>query len=53
MKRLIVYMLGILLMSGTVWGQDDFQTQAKRVFSSAILKSVKMNNGRGEILFRL
>ncbi len=52
MKRLIVYMLGILLMSGTVCGQDDFQTQAKRVFSSAILKSVKLNNGIGEILFK-
>jgi hypothetical protein len=52
MKKLMFCTLAVFLMAEITWGQDDFQTQAKRVFSSQVIESVKINKGEGEILFK-
>jgi len=52
MRELIIGVVAFFLTAGTVWGQGDFETQAKRIFSSSILESIKINNGNGEILFK-
>ena len=52
MRRMTICMIIALLTAGTAWGQDDFETQAKRLFSSSILESVKMHDGNGEIIFK-
>lgn len=52
MNKLIFCMIAVFLTAGTVWGQDDFETQTKRIFSSSILESVRIYKGNGEIIFK-
>ncbi len=53
MKKITFFIMAyFMFVSHFAFGQDDFENDVKKVFSTAIIDTVKSNKGKGEILFK-